>query len=166
MKFLRLVFRHKFAKKHQFFEILSFETHVSSQEVMLGAPKLGGTLLGSMQRFLTLFPWRSTFLKNNPQCPQNANKWRIFGHIGGNMSRKGTARDGDAGRAAARDDAAHGDADADGRAARHVRQAAHVRIRCLASCFNQKIRYLRNSWIQFNDNNIIVFCPLCARAEK
>ena len=73
--------------------ILSFETRVSSQEVMLGAPKLGGALLGSMQRFLTLFPWRSTFLKNNPQCPQNANKWRIFGHIGGNMSRRGTARE-------------------------------------------------------------------------
>ena len=72
---------------------MSFETHVSSQEVMLGAPKLGGTLLGSMQTIWTLFPWRSTFLKNNPQCPQNANKSCIFGHMGGNMSRRGTARD-------------------------------------------------------------------------
>ena len=73
-------------------QFLSFETHVSSQEVMLGAPKLGGTLLGSMQTIWTLFPWRSTFLKNNPQCPQNANKSCIFGHMGGNMSMRGTAR--------------------------------------------------------------------------
>ena len=87
--FLRL----EYAKKHQFSENLSFETCISSQEVMLGAPKLGGTLLGSMQRFWALFPWRWTLLKNNPQCPQNANKSRIFGHTGGYMSRRGTARD-------------------------------------------------------------------------
>ena len=80
-------------KKHQFSENLSFETCISSQEVMLGAPKLGGTLLGSMQRFWALFLWRWTLLKNNPQCPQNANKSRIFGHTGGYMSRRGTARD-------------------------------------------------------------------------
>ena len=61
---------------------LSFQSRVYSLQGMLGAPKLGRTLLGSMQRFWALFPWRWTLLKNNPQCPQNANNSHIFGHTG------------------------------------------------------------------------------------
>ena len=60
---------------------------------MLGVPELGGTLLSSMRTFSTLFPWRSTFFKNNPKMSKITNISGIFSHIGGNMSRRGTARD-------------------------------------------------------------------------
>ena len=60
---------------------------------MLGVPKLGGRLLGSMRRFWALFPWRSTLFKNIPQMSQNANISGIYSNIEGNMSGGVTARD-------------------------------------------------------------------------
>ena len=90
---LRIPYGKNNVKYVSFWEILRFETRVSSQQVMQGVPKLGGRLLGSMHRFWAPFPWRSTFLKIIPQMSQNANKSRIFGHIGGIMSWRGTARD-------------------------------------------------------------------------
>ena len=72
-----------------FFEILSFESRFSPQQVMVGAPKLEETKLGSLQRFWALFPWHLTLFKNIPQMSQNANKSRIFGHTGGIMSWRG-----------------------------------------------------------------------------
>ena len=59
---------------------------------MQGTQKLGGRLLGSMHTFWAPFPWRSTFFKNIPQIRQNANKSGIFGHLGGHMLKRGTAR--------------------------------------------------------------------------
>ena len=49
--------------------------------------------MGSMHTFWAPFPWRSTFLKNIPQIRQNANKSSIFGHLGGHMFKRGTARE-------------------------------------------------------------------------
>ena len=75
-----------------FWEFLHFKSRVSSLEVMQGTQKLGGRLLGSMHTFWAPFPWRSTFFKNVPQMRQNANKLGIFGHLGGHMFKRGTAR--------------------------------------------------------------------------
>ena len=79
-------------KYWSFWEILRFESRVSCLEVMQGTQKLGGRLLGSMQTFWVPFPWRSTFFKNIPQIRQNANKSDIFGHLGGRMFKRGTAK--------------------------------------------------------------------------
>ena len=86
-------FKWNLPKNTVFPENLSFETRVSSQQVMLGDPKLGGTLLGSMHRVWAFSSWRPTFFENIPQMSQNENKSGIFGLIGGNMSWRGTARD-------------------------------------------------------------------------
>ena len=79
-------------KYWSFWEILRFESRVSCLEVMKGTQKLGGRLMGSMHTFWAPFPWRSTFFKNIPQIRQNANKSGIFGHLGGHMFKRGTAR--------------------------------------------------------------------------
>ena len=49
--------------------------------------------MSSMRNFWVLFPWRSSLFKNNPQMSQIANNSGISSHIGGNISRRGTARD-------------------------------------------------------------------------